>query len=207
MKKVDYKEYEGKYDEGFKELMEKSPESIDVETMRGILYGFTFTDDYKKGNLPDELSMEYWSDKYMDDMFSGELSNDDDEESESGGEMPDGDEPSFGSMKEMLKRLAAGEEVVADDEDGDYDTDTPQETLLLKTIDSTGDGKTPETALCVIDVSQEYEYISRVFPYSMLQIVGQSYGKGVDCLEFADNAFGVKQIYFDIRRRFEVGYY
>lgn len=28
---------------------------------------------------------------------------------------------------------------------------SPQERLILETIDSTGDGKTPETALCVID--------------------------------------------------------
>lgn len=42
--------------------------------------------------------------------------------------------------------------------DDDYEQDTPQERLLMEAIDSTGDGKSPETSLCVIDVHQEYEY-------------------------------------------------
>ena len=87
-----------------------------------------------------------------------------------------------------------------------YEADTIQERKLLETIDSTGDGKTPETALCVIDVGQEYEYLQRVFPYSVLQVKCQSVSDGIDCLEFEENAFGIEKIYFDISRRFEVGY-
>ena len=87
-----------------------------------------------------------------------------------------------------------------------YEADTIQERKLLETIDSTGDGKTPETALCVIEVGQEYEYLQRVFPYSVLQVKCQSVSDGIDCLEFEDNPFGIEKIYFDISRRFEVGY-
>lgn len=86
------------------------------------------------------------------------------------------------------------------------DVTTIQEIRILEAIDSTGDGKTPETALCVIDVGQEYEYLSRVFPYYQLKMVCQSVSKGIDCLEFEPNAYGVERIYFDMRRRFEVGY-
>ena len=86
-----------------------------------------------------------------------------------------------------------------------YDVSTVQERRILEAIDSTGDGKTPETALCVIDVGQEYEYISRVFPYSELRQLKQSVCNGIDCLEF-EPAYGVDRIYFDIGRRFEVGY-
>ena len=50
---------------------------------------------------------------------------------------------------------------------------------------------------------QEYEYIKRVFPYSDLIMMGQSVYNGIDCLIFN---YGVERIYFDIRRRFEVGY-
>ena len=87
-----------------------------------------------------------------------------------------------------------------------YEADTIQERKLLETIDSTGDGKTPETALCVIDVGQEYEYLQRVFPYSVLQVKCQSVSDGIDCLEFEENAFGIEKIYFDISRHFEVCY-
>lgn len=87
-----------------------------------------------------------------------------------------------------------------------YEVETKQERKLLEAIDSTGDGKTPETALCVISVGQEYEYLQRVFPYSILTVKQQSFSNGIDCLEFEENAFGVERIFFDISRRFEVGY-
>lgn len=87
-----------------------------------------------------------------------------------------------------------------------YEVATKQERKILEAIDSTGDGKTPETALCVISVGQEYEYLQRVFPYSILTVKQQSFSNGIDCLEFEENAFGVKCIFFDISRRFEVGY-
>lgn len=146
MKKVNYSEYEGKYDESIKERMENDPESIDVEMMRENLYGYTFTKGYADGKIPDELSMDYWEE------FS------------------------------------------------------PQEKLILEAIDSTGDGKTPETALCVIDVRQEYEYIQRVVRLSALQLVKQSVMNGIDCLELKDYDGRIEKVYFDISRRFEVGY-
>ena len=146
MKKVNYSEYEGKYEESIKERLEKDPESIDVEMMRAFLYGYTFTKEYAKGEIPDEFSMDYWEE------FS------------------------------------------------------PQEKLILETIDSTGDGKTPETALCVIDVHQEYEYIQRVVRLSVLQLVRQSVVDGIDCLELKDYDGRIEKVYFDISRRFEVGY-
>ena len=78
--------------------------------------------------------------------------------------------------------------------------------LFLEAIDSTGDGKTPETALCVIDVHQEYEYIQRVVRLSVLQLVRQSVADGIDCLELKDYDGHIEKVYFDISRRFEVGY-
>ena len=146
MKKVNYSEYEGKYDESIKERLEKDPESVDVEMMRENLYGYTFSKEYAKGEIPDEFSMDCWEE------FA------------------------------------------------------PQEKLILETIDSTGDGKTPETALCVIDVHQEYEYIQRVVRLSVLQLVRQSVMNGVDCLELKDYDGRIEKVYFDISRRFEVGY-
>lgn len=90
--------------------------------------------------------------------------------------------------------------------DEDYEQDTPQERLLMEAIDSTGDGKSPETSLCVIDVHQEYEYISRMFPYSRLKMVKQSVSNGIDCLYFDKNSFGFDRIYFNIMRRYDEVY-
>ena len=58
-KKVNYSDYAGKFDESIMERIHTSHESIDVETMRANLYGFTFTEDYKAMKIPDEFSMDY----------------------------------------------------------------------------------------------------------------------------------------------------
>ena len=93
-----------------------------------------------------------------------------------------------------------------EEDDSPYYDVSPQEKLILEAIDSTGDGKTPETALCVIDVHQEYEYIQRVVRLSVLQLVKQSVKNGIDCLVLEDYDGRIEKIYFDISRRFEVGY-
>lgn len=89
----------------------------------------------------------------------------------------------------------------------DYIVDTPQERMLLQTIESTGDGLTPETAFCIIDVSQEYEFMDRVFPYNLLTVSRQRLlSKSIDCIEFIPNTFNIERIYFDVSRRLDVGY-
>ena len=182
-KKVNYSEYEGKYDEHMKERMEKEPESIDIETMRANLYGYTFTKEYADGEIPDELSMDYWEEY----SFENELIDD--------------------SVKTYQDSMLHEMEQPLHEEDlSPYFDVSPQEELLLKAIDSTGDGKTPETALWVIDVHQEYEYIHRVVRLSVLRLVKQSVKDGVDCLELEDFDGSIEKVFFDISRRFEVGY-
>lgn len=182
MKKVNYSEYEGKYDESIKEKLEKYPGSVDVEMMRENLYGYTFTKEYADGEIPDELSMDYW------------------EERQEEIDLDDPGEIDFESMRNELDLM------LEEEDDSPYYDVSPQEKLILETIDSTGDGKTPETALCVIDVHQEYEYIQRVVRLSFLQLVRQSVMNGVDCLELKDYDGHIEKVYFDISRRFEVGY-
>ena len=181
--KVNYSEYEGKYNEHLKEKMAKEPESIDVETMRANLYGYTFTKEYADGEIPDELSMDYWEEY----SFENDLLED----------------PVEIDLDSMLHEM---ELPLREKDPSPYFDVSPQEKLLLEAIDSTGDGKTPETALCVIDVHQEYEYIHRVVRLSLLRLVGQSVRKGIDCLELEDHDGRIEKVYFDISRRFEVGY-
>ena len=181
--KVNYSEYEGKYDEHMKEKMAKAPESIDIETMRANLYGYTFTKEYADGEIPDELSMDYWEEyHFVNDLLddSGEI-----------------------DVMAIINRTNIA---IKDGTDRIYHHVSPQEKLILKAIDSTGDGKTPETALCVIDVHQEYEYIQRVVRLFVLRLVEQSVVNGIDCLTFENNRGEIEKVYFDISRRFNVGY-
>lgn len=106
-------------------------------------------------------------------------------------------------------------EIGGDSDSSDDDSDvcdendfmTPQELQLIRVLESTGDGLTPETAISVIDVQQEYEYIQRKFPYSVLCTESQTLLDGhIDRIDFEENPFGVKSLYFDISRRCEVGY-
>ena len=181
--KVNYSEYEGKYDEHLKEKMAKEPESIDIETMRANLYGYTFTKEYADGEIPDEFSMDYWEEYH----FENDLI----------------DEPIEIDLDSMLLEM---EQPLGKEDLSPYFDVSPQEELILKAIDSTGDGKTPETALCVIDVHQEYEYIQRVVRLFVSRLVEQSVVNGIDCLTFENNRGGIEKVYFDISRRFEVGY-
>lgn len=173
-KKVDYSEYKDKYDEEFRTKMKTAPESIDVETMRANLYGYTFTKEYAEGLIPDELSMDYWEELHLDDDIKD------------------------------LDFLDDLDHLLEDETDSPYFDVSSQEELLLKTIDSTGDGRTPETALCVIDVHQEYEYIARVVRFFGLRLVRQGVANGIDCLEFKNFRGNIEKVYFDISRRFEV---
>ena len=180
-KKVNYSEYEGKYDKSIKKRLEKTPESIDVETMRANLYGYTFTKEYANGEIPNELSMDYWEEWNMEIDLENLSSG-------------------------YYEILEDTDLLLGNENDSPYFDVSPQEKLILETIDSTGDGKTPETALCVIDVHQESEYIQRVVRLSVLQLVRQSVNKGIDCLELKDYDGRIEKVYFDISRRFEVGY-
>ena len=179
--KVNYSEHEGKYDESIKERLEKDHGSVDVEMMRANLYGYTYTKEYADGDIPDELSMDYWEERH-EEM-----------------ELDNPKEIDFESMRNEIYQLLDKKD------NSPYFDVSPQEKLILETIDSTGDGKTPETALCVIDVHQEYEYIQRVVRLSVLQLVKQSLKNGIDCLELKDYDGRIEKVYFDISRRFEVG--
>ena len=202
MKKVNYAEYEGKYDMNFKKRMEEDCESIDVETMRANLYGYTFTEGYANLETPDELSMDYWKEKRIKviDLKNFEnlcLEDDEIEDAEIGDDL-------------SLEKNCSEDGEIEDDFEvlmrPYYFRISPQERLILEAIDSTGDGETPETALCVISVEQEWEYIERVNKYRFMDFAGQELENGIDCLVLKDFLGNTEKVYFDIRRRFEVGY-
>lgn len=82
-----------------------------------------------------------------------------------------------------------------------------QEILIAEAILGTGDGKSAESAFCVIDIYQEYNLISLLMPHDTPLVKKQTLLEGwIDCLEFEPNAYGVEKMYFDVHRRFEVGY-
>ena len=171
--------------------------------MREYLYRYTFTEDYAKGEFPDEMSMDYSrdSDRGICDFEAAFPCYD-------MNKMPNDvwDNMSDEAFKVIDDILDDSMDEIDSIFDDNYYIDTLQERKILEAIDSTGDGISEETALCVTDVGQEYEYISRVFPYNLLEVARQRVRNGIDCLEFKPNIYGVERIYFDISRRFDVGY-
>lgn len=185
--KVDYAAYNGKYDESKLALIAEHPEQMSLEDVRQLLYGQTFTDEYAQGEIPDELSMDYWKERSEQIALDSRYEND----------------PSDFDKEAMVQRLLGKNHGI---DPTDYFVDSPQELLLLLAIESTGDGKTPETAKYVIDVHQEYEYLQRVFPLMDMRLLSQKIiHKTYDCLELADGDEKT-YLYFHIGRRVEVGY-
>ena len=177
--KVDFNQYRDAYDKDVIQAWKRKVLKLDVETLRALMFGFTFTSDYAEGYLEDSFFMDFWRDNTS---------------------VLDLEPDSNNGFDDLF------EEAMNNAMDDDYMVDTPQERLLMQTIESTGDGKSPETAFCIIDVDQEYEYLKRKIPFCSLRITLQSECNGIDCLHFEENPFKIDCIYFDIRRRFEVGY-
>lgn len=66
-KKVNYETYEHSFSyDLLKDFEEGRLRDFDTEKKRGLIYGYTFTEDYKKGYIPDALSMDYWKEKDKD---------------------------------------------------------------------------------------------------------------------------------------------
>ena len=60
-RKVDYSKYEHSFSHKLlKDFEEGRFDEFDTETIRGLIYGYTFTEDYANGLIPDTLSMGYW---------------------------------------------------------------------------------------------------------------------------------------------------
>lgn len=63
-RKVNFSEYEHSFSyDLLKDFEEGRLDDFDIETMRGLIYGYTFTEDYAKGVIPETFSMEYWAEK------------------------------------------------------------------------------------------------------------------------------------------------
>ena len=63
-RKVNFSEYEHSFSyDQLKDFEESRLDGFDMETMRGLIHGYTFTEDYAKGVVPESFSMEYWANK------------------------------------------------------------------------------------------------------------------------------------------------
>ena len=55
--KINYSDYEHSFNhEVLKDFEEGRLDEFDVETMRGLIYGYAFTEDYAKGIIPDAFN-------------------------------------------------------------------------------------------------------------------------------------------------------
>ena len=74
-RKVNFREYENSFNYyWWKKFIDGNLRYFDTEKIRGLLYGYTFTEDYAKGIIPDELSIEYWNRK-NEDRFANAQKN------------------------------------------------------------------------------------------------------------------------------------
>ena len=63
-RKVNFQEYENSFtDYWWKKFVDGQLQSFNTEIMRGLIYGYTFTEDYKKGIIPDAFSVDFWREK------------------------------------------------------------------------------------------------------------------------------------------------
>ncbi len=63
--KLNYLDYEHSFSPKLlNDFEEGRLDGFDIETMRGLIYGYTFTEDYAKGIIPDAFSMDFWASKH-----------------------------------------------------------------------------------------------------------------------------------------------
>ena len=73
-KKLNYQDYEHAFNSYWlNKFVEGQLRDFDTETMRGLVYGYTFTEDYAKGIIPDVLSVNYWKQKNKGRLSNGYL--------------------------------------------------------------------------------------------------------------------------------------
>ncbi len=181
VRKVDFSKYKTSYN---KELEEKFLAGIELSTehVRELIYGYTFTKEYAQEYRDSIFSISHWYD-IIDKAESMQFSEFD----------PDSD------MEDM------------DDEECDEIIDSASDIadMIFYAIYSTGDGKSPETAFCVIDTYQEYEMLQRLFGRDVRVTRQTLLGNHIDCIEFQSGFCGSEQsfkVFFDMSRRYEVGY-
>ena len=64
--KVDFNQYKDAYDKDVILAWKGKKLELDVETLRALMYGFTFTKDYAEGDFEESLFMDYWRDDTLD---------------------------------------------------------------------------------------------------------------------------------------------
>ncbi|MBR5080833.1 MAG: DUF4919 domain-containing protein [Bacteroidales bacterium] len=63
--KLNYLDYEHSFSPKLlNDFEEGQLDGFDTEAMRGLIYGYTFTEDYAKGVIPKSFSMDYWASKH-----------------------------------------------------------------------------------------------------------------------------------------------
>lgn len=179
---VDFSQYENSYSA---ELENKfcSGQYMSTEEVRQLMYGALCTDIFVDGKI---FELDYWNDMEFD--------LEDDLEDE-----PEDFEVGF-------------EEVVAE-----LMSQKPEKARLLHSIPgirlaiisallSTGDGLSPESAITVVTVAQEYDIAEQLGvprQFFIRQSLQQYGDKMYDCLEFETNPRGIEKLYFDVTKIME----
>ena len=69
---------------------------------------------------------------------------------------------------------------------------------LIRTIMSSGDGKTPKTSFIVVKITDEYSILNALGPQFTGQALISKKKKSYDLMNVAQNEYGIDKFYFDI---------
>ena len=84
-------------------------------------------------------------------------------------------------------------------EDSQQANDALMQLIMLSlAVTSTGDGLSERTAFYVISVADEYGILDLLGLQSVGQSLIQKYGQSYDCLELAENQYGLDALYFNV---------
>ncbi|NLH55718.1 MAG: DUF4919 domain-containing protein, partial [Rikenellaceae bacterium] len=70
--------------------------------------------------------------------------------------------------------------------------------MLIETILSSGDGLSPETAMVVLNTSDEYSVINAIGFQAEMQSLTRINGKNYDIIKLFENDYNIEELYFDI---------
>ncbi|MBU8893223.1 MAG: DUF4919 domain-containing protein [Bacteroidales bacterium] len=160
--------------------------SLTLEDYKYLFYGFTFQPEYIPYGRHDSLEVmnSYWGNELISPNFkklfelSGIILED----------FPF-DFRAIGTR--VISAFEIGDSVISKIWYHKYDK-------LIRTILSSGDGKSYETAFLVTQTSEEYEIVHVLGFYPSGQSLVSNKGKNYDLIDLTENEFGLESLYFDI---------
>ncbi len=178
VRKVDLQKYKDAYTNELRKRFLRGAE-MSVEEVRRLIYGYTFTEEYSTNPACSILSINFWY-NVIDKAEREEIVN----------------------LPEFYSDIVENPDDICEEEFEEIiDRASDIADMIHDAIYSTGDGKTPKTAFCVIDICQAHEILSRLFGRDIRQINQVPIAENIECITFRSKFCGADaefKAYFEI---------